>query len=637
MLVSFKKTDLKDLDSSIQKEWIETNVWGSLSNTSIIGLNSRRKQGLFIYRKSILEEPYLILSQLQEEIILDKKSYPLFNAEYENHPEFKGLEFLEEFELNPFPTYQFKIDSYIIQKSIFLSRDANRLTVRYLVSGSTGRKIRLVIRPILGFRTLNETVNPENFENTEAFLQNNFLRFLPFPEAPEVVMQFTDGEFFNSPTWFHNFFYRMDREPPNKCEDLFNPGFLDVKIDSDKPLYLSFTVGKAELENLENLYASEIEKRRQVLNSTKSVTLTIDFYNIQLQNFQKFIQGQKAFFVTDFSDIQPHFSLHCLVILRLLQSKINKDKADLFLKNLHNYVLEVGLHKFFLGMHPVIKVDAASLFLFIFVIYEYYKRYDGGEEIPQILEMIEELINLIRKNKFASFRLKRNRLLERQYRKSHLKRKEPYELFFPLYQNFILNVFWYNGLCILIDVGKSKNIRYKKYERWCEKLKHNFSNQYMRSFISNPIDGPENYGFAFHPSLIFAITLPFPILNDRENHILYRVLLKQFLDESGLKNPVRDGDHQTTISSSILIGEYLKGWTLLMKDKIYLLEFFQKIAEKISSELKSGNIGYIPNYNQVSSGSSKMTSRASGVASSEVRYFFSLLEQIRQKPADKSK
>ena len=113
--------------------------------------------------------------------------------------------------------------------------------------------------------------------------------------------------------------------------------------------------------------------------------------------------------------------------------------------------------------------------------------------------------------------------------------------------------------------------------------------------------------------------------------------MKQFLDESGLKYPVRDGDHQTTISSSILIGEYLKGWTLLMKDKIYLLEFFQKIAEKISSELKSGNIGYIPNYNQVTSGSSKMTSRASGVASSEVRYFFSLLEQIRQKPADKSK
>jgi hypothetical protein len=188
---------------------------------------------------------------------------------------------------------------------------------------------------------------------------------------------------------------------------------------------------------------------------------------------------------------------------------------------------------------------------------------------------------------------------------------------------------------MLIDLGKSKNIRYKKFERWCQKIKHNFSNQYMKSFINNPIEGPENYGFAFHPSLIFAITLPFSILNNRENHILYRVLLKQFLDETGLKYPLRDDNQPTTISSAILIGEYLKGWTLLMKDKPYLLEFFQKIAEKISHQLKSGTVGFIPNFNETSSESTKMTLRASGVAISEVRYFYSLLEQIRKKPASK--
>jgi hypothetical protein len=157
----------------------------------------------------------------------------------------------------------------------------------------------------------------------------------------------------------------------------------------------------------------------------------------------------------------------------------------------------------------------------------------------------------------------------------------------------------------------------------------------MRSFISNPIEGPENYGFVFHPSLIFAITLPFSILNNRENHILYRVLLKQFLDETGIKFPMRDEKQPTNISSVILIGEYLKGWTLLMKDKPYLLEFFQKIAEKISNQLKSGTVGFIPNFNQLSSESTNLTLRPSGVATSEVRYFFSILEQIRRRPAEK--
>jgi hypothetical protein len=469
MMVTFKKKDLTNLDFSIQREWIETNVWGSISNTSIIGLNTRRKHGLFIVRKSIRDDPQLILSQLQEEIILGSKSYPLYNVEYENHPAFEGLEFLEKFELTPFPTYHFKVKSHDIQKSVFLSRDTNRLTVKYLVKGDAASKIRLVIRPILGYRALNEKVNPEIFENTEAFLQKNLLRFLPYPDASELLMQFTDGEFFNSPTWFHKFLYRMDPEASDNREDQFNPGFLDVKIETDKPLYLSFTLGKAELENLENLYNSEKEKRLQVLTSTRTSTPICDFYTIQLQNFQKLMDGKKSFFVTDFTDIRFHFSLHCLIVLRLFQCGIVKEKAASLRKDFQNYISEKGLPELFLGMHPNIKVEAASVFFLVFVLYEYHMRFDKEEGIHQSLEIIEELVNLIRKNKFPYFRLKRNKLLERQYRKSDLTPKESYEVFFPLYQNFILNVFWYNTLSMLIDLGKNSNLNFKKYERWCKR------------------------------------------------------------------------------------------------------------------------------------------------------------------------
>ena len=116
MKVRFDRTQLQDLDFSTKREWAETNIFGSICSSTILGLNTRRKHGLFVFRNSVHEAPWMILSHLQEELIINKNSHPLYIVEYDNHIALDGLNYVEKFELDPYPTFYYRMEKYEIHK-----------------------------------------------------------------------------------------------------------------------------------------------------------------------------------------------------------------------------------------------------------------------------------------------------------------------------------------------------------------------------------------------------------------------------------------------------------------------------------------------------------------------------------------
>jgi len=314
----------------------------------------------------------------------------------------------------------------------------------------------------------------------------------------------------------------------------------------------------------------------------------------KILTFLRVDKRNRQFFVSDLLDNKFQLSLHCLMLFRLAESGIPRSEAQKYYKELISLLTENSSLHLFMGLNNDIKVEAATLFFVIFFLYQYHIQYDRKESIDKTLDVIIEIISLIRKDQLPYYRLKRHKLLERQYRKSDLNRRADYEIFFPVWQNFMLNVFWYNILKMAIHLGELRGVRLRKYERWTKKIKRSFHVQYMRSFLAKPTSASTDYKFVFHPAMIFTITLPFPIIENREAQLLYRVLIKQFLVKEGIKYPTRNQKRLSQLVSPILIGEYFEGWRRLMQDKKFLGDFFQRISLYLDDQLKEGMLGYMP-------------------------------------------
>jgi hypothetical protein len=622
MEIIFSKSELENLPVSLSREWIESSQFGSYASSTIVGMNTRRKHGLLVYQPKISITPLVVLSHLQEEIYIGQNQFPLHNVEYENHLSIEGLNFLESFQLDPFPTYIYKFGAIVLEKSLYFTKNSHRLLVSYRISnGEKIPEVRLVIRPFLAYRPVNDKTNPEIFENTEAFLDAHQLRFLPGQNSPELFMQYTRGEFFNSPTWYYDFKYRSDKTDPQDPEGLLSPGFLEIKFDHNNNVYMSFAMDTLTREDLAKLFAQEREKRLEPQKKLEKRSELVGYLQDRVNNFGKLNGQNREIFVTDLLDGQFHLSLHCLMLFRLVQSGIPRKEAEKYYDELLTILREKSLPDLFMGLHESIKVEAASLFFIVFFLYKYHLHYDRGEGIDKTLEILQEIISLIRKDHLPYYRMKRRNLLERQYRKSDLNSRSDYEVFFPTWQNFMLNVFWFNILKMAIHLGELRGIRMNKYQRWTKKIKNHFHIQYMKSFIANPINANTRYNFVFHPTMIFAITLPFSIIENREAQILYRVLIKQFLVKEGIRYPVRNKEDTSHLVSPILIADYFEGWRMLMKEKEFLGDFFQRVSLFFEDQLREGVLGYIPNFVAGPNSSLRLPYRASGVSSCEVMYF----------------
>ena len=48
MEITFRKSQLEDVNKALTKEWIDSDSLGNYSSSTILGLNTRKKHGLFV-------------------------------------------------------------------------------------------------------------------------------------------------------------------------------------------------------------------------------------------------------------------------------------------------------------------------------------------------------------------------------------------------------------------------------------------------------------------------------------------------------------------------------------------------------------------------------------------------------------
>src|ERR1700694_4842089 len=107
-MIQFKPETWSHLETALRREWLETNGLGGFASSTIIGLNTRRYHGLLIAATKPPTGRMLLLSKLEETLAAGANRYELSANQYPGviHPE--GYQYLERFELDPFPVFTYR-------------------------------------------------------------------------------------------------------------------------------------------------------------------------------------------------------------------------------------------------------------------------------------------------------------------------------------------------------------------------------------------------------------------------------------------------------------------------------------------------------------------------------------------------
>jgi hypothetical protein len=124
-----------NFDAALRREWLETNGLGGFASGTLNGCNTRRYHGLLVAATKPPVGRLVLLSKLEETLIIDGRRYELGTNRYTGaiHPH--GFHYLKQFRLAPFPIFTFGVDGIEIEKTLFMVQRENATVINYRDKG----------------------------------------------------------------------------------------------------------------------------------------------------------------------------------------------------------------------------------------------------------------------------------------------------------------------------------------------------------------------------------------------------------------------------------------------------------------------------------------------------------------------
>ena len=135
-MFTINKETIANFSNSSKLEWIDANGLGGYASSTVLGLNTRRYHGQLVAALNPPVEREVIVSKLDETLIIKNKTYELSTNQFPGkvHPE--GYKYLVEFNKNLFPEFIYQVCKVKLKKTIAAINGCNKTVVIYEVLDS---------------------------------------------------------------------------------------------------------------------------------------------------------------------------------------------------------------------------------------------------------------------------------------------------------------------------------------------------------------------------------------------------------------------------------------------------------------------------------------------------------------------
>ena len=231
--LKFNKSELVNLAYSLKREILSANKTGAYCNTSIVTCNTRRYHGLLaVTLDRFGGDRFLLLSDLDESLIVGGKQFNLGIHCYGNSYEPRGHKYVVDFCADPVPQITYKVGEILLRKSIVLAQDRDQVLVRYEILESP-TPVVLQLRPYLAFRNIHDLTHENPDANTTGTEIQNGMSYRLYANFPNLNLQVSDAraKFVAGPYWNKNITYSDEYRRGFDCrEDLVVPGWFESKL-----------------------------------------------------------------------------------------------------------------------------------------------------------------------------------------------------------------------------------------------------------------------------------------------------------------------------------------------------------------------------------------------------------------------
>ena len=268
MKISKKQIELKEC---LGKEWIISNGIGGFAASSVLGANTRRYHGLLVASLMAPARRHLIISKLDESIIVDNEEYNLFTNVCKNHIS-DGYKYLESFEKEYLPVYTFKVDDIKIVKTVSMVYEKNTVVVQYKIKNGK-KESKLKLAPIVNFRDFHHM----NTNHTYSLNQNedgNKIRLeIDGNENVPVYLYVKDSEYIKheNDTFWNMFYLKEEERGFYPEENLLVPGRFEISMKPRETKEITFVASlDSDIEKIDSneVIENEIKRLQSIINDT---------------------------------------------------------------------------------------------------------------------------------------------------------------------------------------------------------------------------------------------------------------------------------------------------------------------------------------------------------------------------------
>ena len=267
--LSFNKSELVNLEYSLKREIIGSNKTGAYCNTSVVDCNTRRYHGLLAVPVDAFGgEKHILLSGLDESIVVNHRQFNLGIHCYGDIYEPRGHKYIVDFTAAPVPTLTYKIGETTLRKSVILAPDSDQVMIKYEIVSSPA-SCELILKPFLAFRCIHRLTKENPEARTDYRELENGVSFNMYEGFPDLNLQFSKAsEFRYAPSWYKGITYTDEYRRGFDCkEDLFVPGTFSLKLRKGESVIVSGSTAVEDAKGLSRKFTSIVKKKGNITSN----------------------------------------------------------------------------------------------------------------------------------------------------------------------------------------------------------------------------------------------------------------------------------------------------------------------------------------------------------------------------------
>lgn len=550
---------INDVEKGIEKEWITANGLGSYASSTILGCNTRRYHGLLVASTPEIDERSVLLSKMEETIRIGHKFFFLSTNQYkENYIHPRGFMHLRKYEQVPFPRFIYTIGDITLSKEIFMPRHSNTTIIRYRIFSSGGRKFSFIIHPLLAFRNFHALQREDRNFATETEYKDYTLQLKPYPNQPRLKMKAENMKYKDLKNWYKSFQYKKEKERGfDYNEDLFNPGYFYIDDVSDFSVDFVASCEANPPENTALEYKRARQRVEEIFEKGGEPREDSDFKSLLLAADMHIIKrprGKEGKFTSVLAGYHWFGDWGRDTFISLAGLALATGRADEAEEILTTFAGECqkGLipNRFGdLGSEPAYNTVDASLW-YINAVYQYLQATENLKFIKkEIYPTCREIVENYAKGTDFGIKMGSDGLISAGSEGTALTWMDAVVDGTPITPRrgkaVEINALWYNALSIMADLARrlkdSEGEKY--YSQSAQKVKDSFNKHFWNTrgeYLYDVIGEGGKKDSSFRPNQIYALSLPFPVLEEKYHKILLENISRRLYTPVGLRSLEQD-------------------------------------------------------------------------------------------------